>query len=249
MSTLLNTIISRISIPDQLVFTEGCLFLVDKPLEWTSFDVVNKLRFTIRYAINVKKIKVGHAGTLDPLASGLLLVCAGKYTKSISELQGMNKAYTGIIRLGATTPTYDAESEPDSTFPVDHIKYDDIVEAAEKLTGKIEQMPPVYSAIKVKGQTAYSLARRGKKVELEPRSIEIIGFEITKVDGNDVHFFVSCSKGTYIRSLAHDFGKILDSGAYLAELRRVSIGPYNVKDALSIEDITEIINRLAAVED
>ena len=245
MSLQLNPVISKTSVPSNVDFREGCLLMVDKPLEWTSFDVVNKIRFTLKYSLGVKKIKVGHAGTLDPLASGLLLICIGKFTKRLKELQGLDKTYTGTISLGYTTPTYDAESEPDATHPVDHITDDLILETANSMLGKLMQTPPIYSAVKVKGQSAYSLARRGKHLVLEPRPVEIKKFEIRKIEGNNIDFLVLCSKGTYIRSLANDFGKALGSGAYLSALRRTQVGEYDVKDAYGIEDITEIIDMLA----
>ncbi len=246
MSGSLKTILSAQQQPQQINFLEGCLILVDKPLAWTSFDVVNKIRFTLKYALNVKKIKVGHAGTLDPLASGLLLICTGKYTKLINELQGLGKEYTGTIRLGASTLTYDAESEPDQKFDTEKITLEQIMEAKTQLTGWIDQIPPIYSAVKIKGQTAYSLARRGKEVELKSRKIQVERFDILSRKGDDLEFFVKCSKGTYIRSLAHDLGKLLNNGGYLSSLRRVSIGEYDLKDAMSIEDITRIIDMLAA---
>jgi tRNA pseudouridine55 synthase len=246
MSSYPETILSRLQRSEHIHFLEGCLILVDKPLGWTSFDVVNKIRFALKYALNVKKIKVGHAGTLDPLATGLLLVCTGRYTKMINQLQGMPKAYTGTIRLGATTPTYDAESEPDHQFETGHITEHLLLKSMNALTGWIDQVPPIYSAIKIKGQAAYSLARRGKDVKLKPRRIYIDEFKLLERKGNDIDFYVSCSKGTYIRSLAHDLGYLLNSGAYLNSLRRVSIGDYHVNDALHIEDITGIIDMLAA---
>jgi tRNA pseudouridine55 synthase len=246
MSSYPETILSTSRKSDAIDFQKGCLILVDKPLEWTSFDVVNKIRFSLKYALQVKKIKVGHAGTLDPLATGLLLLCTGKYTKMIDQLQGMPKVYTGTIRLGATTPTYDAESEPDQEFETGHITDYLLLKSTKELTGWIDQVPPIYSAVKIKGQTAYSLARRGKDVKLKSRRIYVEQFDITSRSENDIDFYVSCSKGTYIRSLAHDLGKIMNSGAYLKSLRRVSIGEYHVNEALEIKDITEIIDMLAA---
>ena len=245
MSSRIENIISKVNIPQDLDFKEGCLMLIDKPLDWTSFDVVNKIRFTLKYALDVKKIKVGHAGTLDPLASGLLLVCVGRYTKLINQLQGLDKAYEGTISLGVSTPTFDKESDPDEYFETSHISNKMIYDAANALTGKMMQIPPTYSAVRIKGQKAYSLARRGKVVEMEARPVNIKRFEITNIDGTNVSFNVECSKGTYIRSLANDFGKILNSGAHLSSLRRTRVDKYHVEDALEIEDITKIIDMLA----
>ncbi len=219
----------------------GQVLLIDKPLHWTSFDVVNKIKHKIRHTFGIKKIKVGHAGTLDPLASGLLIVCTGKMTKSIETFQSQEKVYTGEIVLGGTTPTYDSEFEPDILYPTDHITEKMIYEVAQKLTGEIEQIPPIYSAIKVNGQTAYSLARKGKDVELKSRKIHIYSFDITQIEMPRISFRVRCSKGTYIRTLAHDFGKMCHSGAYLGSLRRESIGDYSVNDAHSIEDMVRKI--------
>lgn len=212
-------------------FLNGRVILIDKPLEWTSFDVVNKIRYAIRKSQNIKKIKVGHAGTLDPLASGLLIICTGKETKNINTYMGQEKEYTGIIRLGSTTPSYDLETEPDQYFDTSHITEDDIHSATAQFTGDIEQVPPLFSAIKKDGERAYELARKGEDVKLQSRKVNIREFEITSIEGSDVHFRVCCSKGTYIRSLAHDFGKALHSGAHLAALRRTRIGNYYVEDA------------------
>lgn len=245
MSSYPETILSSSRNSEVIDFMRGCLMLVDKPLEWTSFDVVNKIRFSLKYALHVKKIKVGHAGTLDPLATGLLLVCTGKYTKKIDQLQGLPKVYTGTIRLGASTPTYDAESEPDQEFDTSHITDRLLLKSTNELTGWIDQVPPIYSAVKIKGQTAYSLARKGKDVKLKSRRIYIERFDITSREGDNIDFLVSCSKGTYIRSLAHDLGKLMNSGGYLKSLRRESIGEYHVNEALQIKDITEFIDMLA----
>lgn len=222
-------------------FEAGQVILVDKPLHWTSFDVVNKIRHKIRHTFQIKKIKVGHAGTLDPLATGLLIVCTGKMTKSIETFQNQEKVYTGTIILGGTTPTYDAEFEPDKVFPTGHITNHMLFDTAARLTGEIEQVPPVYSAVKVKGQTAYSLARKGKDVELASRKVHIYEFDITDVQMPVVSFRVRCSKGTYIRSLADDFGRMCGSGAYLGSLRRESIGDYDVSRAMSVEGVVRWI--------
>ena len=220
-------------------FLNGQIILIDKPLEWTSFDVVNKLRYAIRRKCDIKKIKVGHAGTLDPRATGLLIICTGKFTKRINEFMGQEKEYSGIIRLGSTTPTYDLESEPDKFFAYEHVTDDLISEKLFDFRGYIQQVPPAFSAIKKKGQRAYELARRGDAVELPSREVQISEFEITGRTGNDLHFRVVCSKGTYIRSLAHDFGKALNSGAHLAALRRTRIGDFRIENASEPEDFVE----------
>ena len=210
---------------------EGHVFLIDKPLDWTSFDVVNKIRWNIRKAYNLKKIKVGHAGTLDPKATGLLLVCTGKMTKSIDQLQAQEKTYTGTIKLGVTTPTYDLESEEDQTFPTAHLTEELIHETTKQFIGEIQQFPPMHSAIKVDGKRLYELAREGQEIERKSRTITIFDFKITKIDLPFVDFECHCSKGTYIRSLAFDFGKALNSGGYLTALRRTKIGEYDVVNA------------------
>ena len=207
---------------------EGHVFLIDKPLDWTSFDVVNKIRWNIRKAYNLKKIKVGHAGTLDPKATGLLLICTGKLTKQIDEYQAQEKTYTGTIKIGVTTPTYDMESEENETFPTEHITEEMIHEATKQFVGEIEQFPPMHSAIKVDGKRLYELARVGKEIERKARTITIHYFKITKIDLPFIDFEVNCSKGTYIRSLAFDFGKALNSGGYLTALRRTKIGDFDV---------------------
>lgn len=225
-------------------FTEGACLLVDKPLGWTSFDVVNKIRGGLRHSLGVKKIKVGHAGTLDPMATGLLIVCTGKLTKKISEYQDMPKEYTGTLRLGATTPSYDAETPPDGTFPFHHITPEMIEAARQQFLGDLQQLPPMYSAIKVDGQPLYKKARLGERVEVQPRPVTIYSIEFTKTELPDIEFRVTCSKGTYIRSLAHDLGKALDSGAYLTSLRRTAIGPYLVRDAWDLETLAAHIKSL-----
>ncbi len=219
-------------------FLSGEVLLIDKPLNWTSFDVVNKIRYLLKHHLGIKKIKVGHAGTLDPLASGLVIVCTGKFTKKIDEYQGMTKEYIANVRFGATTPTYDLESEPDGTFPFEHIGKNDLKNVlTEKFSGEIEQVPPAFSAIKVKGQKAYELARKGNKVELKSRKVTIHNIDITRFDMPDVTLDIKCSKGTYIRSLAHDIGKALNSGAHLTGLRRTCIGDFSVDDAININDL------------
>lgn len=224
------------------------MLLIDKPLEWTSFDVVNKLRFAIKHKLGVKKMKVGHAGTLDPMATGLLIVCVGKYTKTIESLTGMDKTYSTTLKLGATTPSYDAESEEDATFPIDHITSELLEEKIELFQGNIEQYPPMFSAIKIKGQKLYKLARKGVSVERKARPIRINECRITRFELPQVDLFIDCSKGTYIRSLGHDFGQALDSGAYLKALRRHSIGGYNVDNALGIQECVDWINGVESLE-
>lgn len=210
---------------------EGQIFLIDKPLDWTSFDAVNKIRWNIRKTYNLKKIKVGHAGTLDPKATGLLIICTGKFTKKIESIQAESKVYTGQIKLGASTPTYDTESEENQFFPIEHITDELIHQTVQKFIGEIDQLPPIHSALKVDGKRMYELARAGVEVEVKPRKITIHDFKITKIDLPFVEFEVHCSKGTYIRSLAYDFGKALNSGGYLTELRRTKIGEFSVDEA------------------
>ena len=222
-------------------FKSGQILLIDKPLNWTSFQVVNKLRWEIRRAFNIKKIKVGHAGTLDPLATGLLVICTGKMTKQINTFQAQIKEYTGTIVLGSTTPSYDLETEIDKTFPTEHITKQLIQETTQQFIGDIEQYPPIFSAIKKEGKRLYEFARAGETVEIKPRTIHIAEFEITKVEGLEVNFRVVCSKGTYIRSLAYDLGKALESGGHLSSLRRTKIGDFNVNDALSIQKFIEAL--------
>lgn len=217
-------------------YLAGHVLLIDKPLNWTSFQVVNKLRWEIRQAFNIKKIKVGHAGTLDPLATGLLVICTGKMTKQIDTFQGQIKEYTGTITLGGTTPSYDLESEINETFPTNHITEDLIHEATKQFIGEIQQFPPVFSALKKDGKRLYEYARAGETVDIKPRTIHISEFEITKINGLNIEFRVVCSKGTYIRSLANDFGKALQSGAHLSALRRTKIGDFNVDNGVTIED-------------
>ncbi|HMT73430.1 MAG TPA: tRNA pseudouridine(55) synthase TruB [Chitinophagaceae bacterium] len=216
-------------------FEAGQVLLIDKPLHWTSFDVVRKLR----NLIHIKKI--GHAGTLDPLATGLLIVCTGKFTKRINEYMAQEKEYTGTFTLGAVTPTYDLESEPENFKPVEGITAEQLNEAAAKMTGEIMQVPPAHSAIKVDGKRVYELARAGKEVKLEPRKVTIKEFEMTEVSMPVVHFRIICSTGTYIRSMANDFGVLLGCGAYLSSLRRTRIGDFSASDAFTMENFQEQI--------
>ncbi len=218
---------------------EGQLLLVDKPLKWTSFQVVNKLRWSLRTKYKLKKLKVGHAGTLDPLATGLLLICTGKMTKKISEIQALEKAYTGIITLGATTPSYDLETAIDQNFSINHITKQQLHRVRKKFVGEIDQYPPIYSAIKKEGKRLYEYARKGEEIKIQSRKVSLYAFDFTKIDIPKVHFHVRCSKGTYIRSLAHDFGKALETGAHLSQLRRTAIGAYTVEDSLTPDQISE----------
>ncbi len=216
-------------------YLSGQVLLIDKPLNWTSFQVVNKLRWEIRQAFKIKKIKVGHAGTLDPLATGLLVICTGKMTKQIDTFQGQIKEYTGTIVLGGTTPSFDLETEINETFPTNHITEDLIHKTTEVFTGDIQQFPPIFSALKKDGKRLYEYARAGESVEIKPRSVHISEFKITNINGIHIDFRVVCSKGTYIRSLANDFGKALHSGAHLSALRRTKIGDFNVANATTID--------------
>ncbi|QED38247.1 tRNA pseudouridine(55) synthase TruB [Antarcticibacterium arcticum] len=222
-------------------FKEGQILLFDKPLGWTSFQLVNKVRWLIRKSCHIKKIKVGHAGTLDPLASGLLLICTGKFTKKIEELQGQVKEYTGTFTLGATTPSYDMETEVNETFETEHISEEDIIGATFEFIGVIDQVPPVFSALKKDGKRMYEYARNGEAIEIPSRKVEITEFEITEVRFPEVDFRVVCSKGTYIRSLANDFGKTLGTGAYLSSLRRTKIGGFLVEDALDVTGFENLL--------
>ncbi|MFG6686933.1 tRNA pseudouridine(55) synthase TruB [Mariniflexile sp. HNIBRBA6329] len=220
-------------------YQSGQVLLIDKPLHWTSFQVVNKLRWEIRQAFHIKKIKVGHAGTLDPLATGLLVLCTGKMTKQIDSFQAQIKEYTGTIVLGSTTPSFDLETEIDETFSTNHITEALIKETTKQFIGEIQQFPPVFSAIKKDGKRLYEFARAGEDVEINARTVNISEFEITNIDGLEVDFRVVCSKGTYIRSLANDFGKALQSGAHLSVLRRTKIGDFHVDNAVTIESFIE----------
>ena len=215
-------------------FLEGQILLIDKPLTWSSFQAVNKLKYILKRKYHLpKKFKIGHAGTLDPLASGLLIVCTGKFTKKITEIQGQAKEYTGTITVGATTPSYDMETEVDATYPTEHITAELIQQTTLQFLGEIDQKPPVFSAIKKDGIRLYEHARAGEAVEIQTRKTTIHEFEITKFVLPEIEFRVVCSKGTYIRSLAYDFGKALNSGAYLSVLRRTKIGDYEVVNAVT----------------
>lgn len=224
-------------------FTNGKVILIDKPLTWSSFQAVNKLKFVLKRKFNLsKRFKIGHAGTLDPLATGLLIICTGKFTKSINEIQAQEKEYTGTIKLGETTPSYDLETEVDKTFPTAHITEALLKETLLQFTGEIMQKPPVFSAIKKDGKRLYEHARAGEEIEIEARKTTIYEFELTRIELPEVDFRVKCSKGTYIRSLAHDFGQALNSGGHLTALRRTKIGNYSVEDAISPLDFEKQIN-------
>ena len=217
-------------------YKNGQVLLIDKPLTWTSFQVVNKLRWEIRQRFNIKKIKVGHAGTLDPLATGLLIICTGKQTKQIDTYQGQVKEYTGTFTLGGTTPSYDLETEIDNIFPTAHITEELLHETTKQFMGEIQQKPPIFSAIKKDGKRLYELARKGETTEIKERTVTISSFEITEIKLPEVGFRITCSKGTYIRSIAFDYGKALNSGGHLSALRRTKIGNFSVDDALSVEE-------------
>ena len=217
-------------------YKNGQVLLIDKPLTWTSFQVVNKLRWEIRQRFNIKKIKVGHAGTLDPLATGLLIICTGKQTKQINTYQGQVKEYRGTFTLGGTTPSYDLETEIDNTFPTAHITEELLHETTKQFIGEIQQKPPIFSAIKKDGKRLYELARKGETIEIKERIVTVSSFEITKIKLPEVEFRIICSKGTYIRSIAFDYGKALNSGGYLSALRRTKIGNFSVDDAFSVEE-------------
>ena len=223
-------------------FLEGQILLIDKPLTWSSFQAVNKLKYVLKRKYDLpKKFKIGHAGTLDPLATGLLIICTGKFTKKITEIQAQTKEYTGTIVLGATTPSYDLETEVDATFPTEHINEALILETTKQFLGEIDQKPPVFSAIKKDGKRLYEHARAGEEVEIASRKTTIFEFEITRIALPEVDFRVQCSKGTYIRSLAFDFGKALQSGGYLSVLRRTKIGDYSVENGITPESFEKTL--------
>ena len=225
-------------------FLEGEVLLINKPLHWTSFQLVNKLRWLIKRKLGIKKIKVGHAGTLDPLASGLMIICTGKKTKEISQHQAAEKEYIATLKLGATTPSYDGETEETYFYPTKHISKEHIISICNRFIGEIEQLPPIFSAIKVKGKKLYESARKGNKVEIKPRIIRINELEIINMDLPYIKLRVSCSKGTYIRSLAHDLGKAMKTGAWLCELQRTKIGSETIKNAIDINDFQQVIKLL-----
>ena len=223
---------------------EGEILLINKPLKWTSFQVVNKIRWLIKSKFNIKKIKVGHAGTLDPLADGLLIICTGKMTKKIDQFQNLDKIYTGKFFLGATTPSYDLETEVNSVKPINNISEKLISKALKSFNGKITQIPPIFSAIKHKGKKLYEYARKGETVKIKEREVLIYEFIITKYQLPELSFLVKCSKGTYIRSLANDFGEKLECGAYLSKLTRTAIGNHLLENSISIEDFEKRLGQI-----
>ncbi len=225
-------------------YLEGAILYIDKPLNWTSFDVVNKIRKSLRHHLGIQKIKVGHAGTLDPLATGLVIICTGKATKQIMQFQDMDKAYTAHIKLGATTPSYDLETEVDHEYPWKHITPEMIRQVLTDFEGRQMQMPPLYSAKSVDGKRAYAMARKGKQMELKAQEIHISRIELLSADLPDLILEVECSKGTYIRSLARDLGEKLNSGAHLTGLRRTRIGPYGLDRSISLENFEKNLKLL-----
>ena len=224
-------------------FLDGQILLINKPLGWTSFDVVKKIKNLIRTKYSLKKIKVGHAGTLDPLATGLLIVCTGKFTKLISKIQGQEKTYTGTITLGGTTPSYDLETEVDNNYETAHITEELIKESTTQFIGEIDQKPPIFSALKKGGERLYEKARRGETIEIESRKVTVREFTITSIVKLEVTFEIKCSKGTYIRSIAHDFGAALNSGGHLSKLCRTSIGEYQISEAIDVETFKKLLNK------
>jgi tRNA pseudouridine55 synthase len=230
-------------------FIEGEVLLIDKPYKWTSFDVISKIRSHIRGRLGLKKIKVGHAGTLDPLATGLVIVCTGKFTKRINEFQDAIKEYTGTICLGATTPSFDLEKEIDKTFDISHLNDQLIRDTAMQFIGDMDQMPPQFSAKKINGKRAYEYARQNKEIELQTRKITISEFEITDINVPNIDFRIVCTKGTYIRAIARDFGEVLNCGGHLTALRRTRNGLMNVEEAQTMDQIIEEISVWATLEE
>ena len=222
-------------------FKEGEVLLINKPLHWTSFQLVNKLRWLIKRKLGIKKIKVGHAGTLDPLATGLMIICTGKKTKEINQYQAAEKEYIATLKLGATTASYDGETEENYFYPTKHISHELITKTCTRFLGEIEQIPPAFSAIKVKGKKLYESARKGNEVEIKPRKIRINELELMNIDLPYIQLRVSCSKGTYIRSLAYDLGKALNSGAWLYDLKRTKIGSNTLNNALDIQAFQQMM--------
>jgi tRNA pseudouridine55 synthase len=223
-------------------FQEGEILYFDKPLHWTSFDLVNKIRYEISRFLKIKKIKVGHAGTLDPLATGVMIVCTGKATKKIEKLQYLTKEYIATVRLGATTPSFDSETEIDAVYDTNHITKEAVEAVLNRFTGNIEQIPPAYSAVKVQGDKAYDLARKGIAVELKPKLLVIDEIELLSFRRDEIEIRIVCSKGTYIRALARDIGVALDSGAHLIRLQRTRIGDITLDKCLKIDDLKTMIN-------
>ena len=231
------------NITSETDFLEGQVLLFNKPLGWSSFDVVKKVKNLIKTKYSLKKIKVGHAGTLDPLATGLLIICTGKFTKRISEIQAQEKAYSGTITLGGTTASYDLETEVINNYETSHLTEDLIKESTAQFIGEIDQKPPIYSALKKEGERLYEKARRGENIEIESRKITVRKFNITSIKNLEVNFEIKCSKGTYIRSIANDFGAALNSGGYLSKLCRTSIGEYQLSEAINLEKFKNLLNK------
>ena len=231
----------EISSKKEYDFIKGETLFINKPYSWTSFSVVNSIRYLLKHHYNIKKIKVGHAGTLDPLATGLLIICTGKNTKKIDEYQGLEKEYTGTFTIGVTTPSYDLETEIDYTFPIDHITPELLHKTAESFLGSQLQYPPKFSAIQINGKRAYEYARKNEEVKIKAKTINISEFKITKIDLPKINFKIICSKGTYIRAIARDFGKALNSGAYMSSLVRTRIGKHTLEDAFDLEEIKKIL--------
>ena len=219
--------------------TSGKILLINKDQGWSSFDVVNKIRGAIKKKFSIKKIKVGHAGTLDPLATGLMILCTGKLTKKIDSLITLKKKYEGTITLGATPPSFDCETDIEKSYPINHITEKIILSTAKNFVGKINQTPPIYSAIKKDGKRLYKYARAGEKVEIKSREVKIFNFKITNINIPNIDFKICCSKGTYIRSIANDFGKRVDSGGFLSMLKRTEIGKFKIKNAYRVDDFIE----------
>ncbi len=217
-------------------FSDGEVLLFNKPYQWTSFDLVNNVRYFIRNKLDYPKLKIGHAGTLDPLATGLLILCTGKFTKKIDDFQAQEKEYTGTFTIGATTPSYDMEKEVDKTYDYSHVDEALIKSATAKLTGTFDQIPPIFSAVKIKGKRAYDYARHNEEVVIKPKQITVSEFEITGINLPEVHFRIVCSKGTYIRALARDFGELLNCGSYLSALCRTRIGEFKLENAFEVEN-------------
>ena len=224
-------------------YLAGQMVLIDKPLGWSSFDVVKKIKHLISKKYNLKKLKVGHAGTLDPLATGLLIVCTGKFTKRISEIQGQEKTYTGTITLGGTTPSYDLETEVDTNYKTSHITKELIHQTTKQFIGEIDQKPPIFSALKRGGERLYEKARRGEEIMIESRKIFVREFNIISIENLTIAFEIKCSKGTYIRSIANDFGTELNSGGYLSSLCRTAIGDYQLSKGIDIESFEKLLNK------
>ncbi|MBR5432968.1 MAG: tRNA pseudouridine(55) synthase TruB [Bacteroidales bacterium] len=224
-------------------FIEGEVLYFNKPLHWTSFDVVNKTRYILRHSLGVKKIKVGHAGTLDPLATGVMILCTGKATKTIDTYLHKDKEYIATIKLGATTPSFDGETEENATFPTEHITRELVIETLQKFIGEIDQVPPVYSAVRIDGKHAYEHARKAKDIEIQPRKVRIDSIELLDFALPYIQIRIACSKGTYIRSLANDIGKALHSGGYVSSLQRTKVGDVTLDDCISIESFQEQIEQ------